>query len=152
MSRRLKTRAEREAERHDRNYWDMPLIQRLYTRVIFASCAFLWVALLFAGSPLPAWGQAIICGLASLAVLLFRMAYPDGMSQAWGWIVEGMAEAAEGQAKAGKPGMEATAKELRQAVNRNDITTGKAAEREIRRAERAKKRPHKKTKKNTKKK
>lgn len=69
-----------EEVRTDRDYWDMPLIERAYMRLLYAGFTFLVVGCLLDMLGIPFVGQCFLAGLVALTVLLFRMAYPNGFS------------------------------------------------------------------------
>ena len=84
-----------EEQKKDEAYWGQPLWYRIYTRVIYALGAFILVGALFdVWTPAPLWMQILLGGSVALATLLFRVAYPNGFSEIWDWIMEGMQEAA----------------------------------------------------------
>ena len=84
-----------EEQKKDKAYWDQPLWYRIYTRILYAVGAFILVGAAFdMWTPAPFWMQIVLASSVALATLLFRVAYPNGFSEVWDWIMEGMQEAA----------------------------------------------------------
>ena len=92
-----------EEKKTDRAYWDQPLWYRIYMRILYAFGAFIIVGSLFdLYTPAPLWFQIVVASSVALATLLYRVAYPNGFSDAQRWILEGMQEAAKEQEEKGK--------------------------------------------------
>lgn len=86
--------------RTDTAYWSQPLWYRIYCRVLYAILAFIVVSSFF--SVWSNWNivmQCVFGGLVALAVLLWRVAFPNGMNNIWEGIMEGMSQGLEEQAK-----------------------------------------------------
>ena len=65
-------------------YWQEPLFLRMYQRVICALFWFLTVSCLFDAIGAPLAFQAVMGSVAAIGALMFRMAYPGGVSDVLG--------------------------------------------------------------------
>ena len=61
-------------------YWGRSLPSRLYSRLIMAAAAILWVAIFTGALHLPYAVQLVLCGGVALFVLFFRVIVPNGFS------------------------------------------------------------------------
>lgn len=87
----------------DPSYWDQPRWIRAYMRVLYAVMAFALVIYLFDHySSAPDWLQITLGIAVAIMVIMFRMAFPGGVGNIFGWIMEGVAEAAAEQEAKGK--------------------------------------------------